>query len=98
MEEDKLYLNPNLQISDLSAAAGIPVHHCSYILNYSIGKSFRDFINGYRIALFLERFPHEQQKKTVEAIALESGFKNIATFYNAFKKEKGVQPYEYMNG
>ena len=98
MEHDKLYLNPNLQISDLAATAGIPVHHCSYILNYSIGKSFRDFINGYRIAFFIEKFPTEQQKKTVEAIAMESGFKNIATFYNAFKKEKGVQPYEYING
>lgn len=96
MEEDKLYLNPNLQITDLAGALGIPVHHCSYLLNYTIGKGFRDFINAYRIEYFIEQFPKENHIKTVEAIAQESGFKNIATFYNSFKKEKGTQPYEFL--
>jgi AraC-like DNA-binding protein len=27
---------------------------------------------------------------------MESGFKNVTTFYNAFKKEKGQLPGEYI--
>lgn len=29
---------------------------------------------------------------TIEAIAYESGFKSLTTFYNAFKKETGLMP------
>jgi AraC-like DNA-binding protein len=33
--------------------------------------------------------------KTIEAIAMESGFKNVTTFYNTFKKETGQLPKEH---
>jgi AraC-like DNA-binding protein len=96
MEKKKPYLDPNYQISNLSGDLDIPVHHCSYVLNYHIGKPFRDWINGYRIRYFIKQLPRLNNTKTIEAIAIDSGFKNNTTFYNAFKKEKGQLPKEYI--
>lgn len=96
MERKQPYLNPEYQISGLSSDLGIPVHHCSYVLNYQMGKGFRDWINGYRVNYFLQQISKQGSTKTIEAVAMESGFKNNSTFYNAFKKEKGVLPGDYI--
>ncbi|WP_316736047.1 helix-turn-helix domain-containing protein [Pedobacter aquatilis] len=97
MEEEQLYLKSDLQIIDLATKLNIPVHHCSYVLNKQIGKNFRDWINAYRVEYFLKAYPLKGSRMTIEAIAQESGFKNLATFYNAFKKEKGSLPSSYFN-
>ncbi|MGM9477129.1 helix-turn-helix domain-containing protein [Pedobacter sp. GSP4] len=97
MEQERLYLTHDFQIVDLAGKINIPVHHCSYIINNLIGKNFRDWINGYRVDYFLNQYPIKSDKLTIEAIAYESGFKNLATFYNAFKKEKGAMPTHYFN-
>ncbi len=96
MEIQQLYLQPDLQIIDVANLVNIPVHHCSHVINNHIGKNFRDWINSYRIAHFLKEYPLQREKKTIEALAKESGFKSQATFYNAFKKEKGVMPTNYF--
>ncbi|MFC3560156.1 helix-turn-helix domain-containing protein [Pedobacter jamesrossensis] len=96
MEDEQIYLKQDLQIIDLATKLNIPVHHCSYVLNNEIGKNFRDWINSYRIEYFLKQYPILGGKITIEAVAQESGFKNLATFYNAFKKEKGVLPTDYF--
>lgn len=97
MEKEQLYLQPGLQIIDLATRINIPVHHCSHIINNHIGKNFRDWINGYRVAYFLRLYPLQSDKITIEAIAQKSGFKSQATFYNAFKKEKGQMPTVYFS-
>ena len=96
METQKPYLNPDFSISILSQETKIPVHHCSYILNYSIQKNFRDWINGYRIAHFIKQYPLQFKSKTILGLSVESGFKNKVTFYNSFVKEKGVLPTHYF--
>jgi AraC-like DNA-binding protein len=96
MEKKQPFLNAEYQISNLSGDLGIPVHHCSYVLNYHMGKGFRDWVNGYRVKYFLQQLPVKSGAKTIEAIAMESGFKNVTTFYNAFKKEKGMLPGDYI--
>ena len=97
MENEQLYLKPGLQIIDLASKINIPVHHCSYVINSHIGKNFRDWINAYRVNHFLKLYPIQGERITIEAIAQESGFKSNATFYNAFKKEKGVMPTAYLS-
>lgn len=97
MEDNCLYLNHDLQIIDLATRIDIPVHQCSFVINNHIGKNFRDWINSYRIAQFLRQYPILCDKITIEAIAQEAGFKSQATFYNAFKKEKGLMPTAYFS-
>jgi AraC-like DNA-binding protein len=96
MEMKQPYLQPDFQIIDLAGELDIPVHHCSFIINNLLGKNFRDWINCYRIGFFIMQYPLKIDKMTIEAIARESGFKSLATFYNAFKKETGLMPTAYF--
>lgn len=96
METQKPYLNPDFSITLLSQETNIPIHHCSYILNYIIEKPFRDWINGYRIEHFIQRYSQNSKSKTILGLSIESGFKNKVTFYNSFMKAKGVSPTDYF--
>jgi AraC-like DNA-binding protein len=96
MRNEQPFLLHDFQIIDLAGKLNIPVHHCSFIINNLIGKNFRDWINGYRIDFFLTQYPVKRGKKTIEAVAYEAGFKSLATFYNAFKKETGFMPTAYF--
>jgi AraC-like DNA-binding protein len=96
MELKQPFLNPDFQIVDLARELNLPVHHCSFVVNHTIGKNFRDWINGYRVRFFLVEYPMKANKMTIEAIASDSGFKTLTTFYNAFKKETGLMPTAYF--
>lgn len=96
MDVKSPFLNPEFQIVDLAKELNIPVHHCSFVINNVIGKNFRDWINGYRINYFMMEYPLKSSKITIGAIATESGFKTLTTFYNAFKKETGLMPTVYF--
>ncbi len=97
MEIHQPYLKPDFQIVDLARGLDIPVHHCSFVLNNLLGKNFRDWINSYRIEFFIGQYPVKSDRMTIEAVAYESGFKSLATFYNAFKKEKGLMPKTFFS-
>jgi len=96
MQAKQIFLNPNLQIKDLANEIGIPVHQCSYLINNVIGRSFRDWINAYRVLFFITVYPDKKHHKTIEAMANEAGFKSLVTFYKAFKKETGSMPKQYF--
>ncbi len=97
MESKRPYLQSDFQIVDLANELNIPVHHCSFVINSSFDKNFRDWINGYRIAFFIRQYPIKSDRMTIEAIAYESGFKSLTTFYNAFKKETGLMPKAFFS-
>jgi AraC-like DNA-binding protein len=97
MENKAPYLQKDFQIVDLAGELNIPVHHCSFVLNNLLGKNFRDWINGYRIGFFIEQYPLKSERMTIESVAYDSGFKSLATFYNAFKKETGLMPKAFFS-
>jgi AraC-like DNA-binding protein len=96
METKKPFLNGDYSIAMLSQGTAIPVHHCSYIINYVVGSTFRDWINSYRITHFIAEYPSKFKSSTTISIALDCGFNNKMSFYNAFKKLKGVSPTDYF--
>jgi AraC-like DNA-binding protein len=97
MQEKKLYLIPDLHISEVSAEMKLPVHHFSFALNHHYKKNFRDWVNNFRVNAFIGRYKLSSELMTIEAVALESGFKNMTTFYNAFRKVTNVSPSEYFS-
>lgn len=96
VEEDRLYLNPDLNIQMLSELSSIPVHHCSYIINHVLKKSFREYVNSLRIKYYIDTFvSHRRDRFTIEYQSDQIGFKNQGTFNRCFKIETGMTPKEY---
>lgn len=94
MEEHKLYINSNLKSFDVANQLNISTHEFSRLVNETIGKSFTDFINEYRVDE-AKQLISSNSKYTLEAIGNMSGFNSKSAFYKAFKKFTGVTPAKY---
>jgi AraC-like DNA-binding protein len=98
MEKDKLYLEPALNLSAVSAHTHIPQKSISFILNNHLNKSFNEFINEYRIEEVKKRLLEKgNEHLTIAGLALECGFNSQATFQRSFKNATGVSPKEYLS-
>lgn len=98
MEQDHLYLEPDLNLALLSRHTGLPQKTISLVLNQHLQKSFNEFVNGYRVEAFKQKISQpEQDNMTILALALDAGFNSQATFQRAFRNNTGMSPREYMN-
>ena len=96
MEDEKLFLNPDLTLKMLSKRIRIHYNYLSYIINDRFGLNFNDFINRYRIeeAMKLLSDPGCRGKSILE-IMFDAGFYSKSVFNKAFKKFAGMRPSEY---
>ena len=96
MDETKIFMDPDLNLSELAKNIGLPSHQVSKLINEKFGKSFNDYINEYRVQEFIERMGQEQNKSfTIYGIALDVGFNSKSSFNSAFKKITGKNPSNY---
>ncbi len=97
MQNDKLYLEPNLTLTDLSRQIGVNSTVLSYTINNGFGKNFNDFINEFRIAEVKQKLQNGgTENQTLLAVAFDCGFNSKATFNRAFKKFTGFSPKEFQ--
>ena len=95
VEEEKLYLRPNLKINDLAQLLNTNRNYIYQAINVGMGISFSDFINQKRI---------EHAKQAIEdnphillaEIAAKSGFSSTSTFYRNFKQFEGYSPSDFQ--
>ncbi len=96
MEVDKIYLEPNLTLTDLARRLGVNSTVLSYAINNGFDKNFNDFVNEYRIAEVKKKLQTgDAENLTLLGLAFDCGFNSKATFNRAFKKFTGVSPKEY---
>lgn len=95
MSEEKLHRNPGLSLRDIQTRTGVSRGHLSQTLNTHVGRSFYDYVNGWRILDACQLL--ETSALSVTEIALEVGFQSRSTFNAAFLKARGVSPTFYRN-
>ncbi len=90
---ERLYLQPSLNLNDLSLRTGINMHELSYVINEGFGKNFYQLINELRIEEAV-RLLHSGKfgKREMGNVGVEAGFNSKTTFYAAMKKYKGKTP------
>ena len=97
MENEKVYLNPELNLSDLAKMAHMSRGQLSEIINTAFEKNFNDFVNGYRVEAFKMMLQEDKHKQlSLLGIAQECGFNSKATFNRVFKKLTNLSPTEYL--
>lgn len=94
--DHKLYLNPELSRNDLTRIIHLNKNRFAQILQQNSGYKLSDYLNNLRIGhsvLLLK----SQPAYTIQAIATDSGFANMSTFYSIFKQKVGMTPSEYKS-
>lgn len=94
MEHDKIYTDNNIKLIDVADELSINPHQLSEILNNKLNKSFKAFINEYRVHEACALLKKEPGKAIIR-IGLEAGFVSKSSFNAAFHKIMGCTPTEF---
>lgn len=97
MEQNQLYQNPSLTLSEVAKYLNTTSKQVSQIINQGFQLNFNDFINEYRTKAVIEQLKAgAHQQKSLLGIALECGFNSKSTFNRAFKKVTNRTPKRFI--
>lgn len=98
MDDDTLFLNPELTLRTLAEYMNLPPNHMSQLLNEGFNQNFADYINSYRLKEFKSKLGADSAHQlTLLALAYDSGFNSKTVFNTFFKKKLGITPKAYWN-
>ena len=98
MEEDKLFLNPELSLRSLAQYMNLSANHMSQLLNEGFQQNFANYVNTYRLEHFKVKLQDSQSSQlTLLALAYDSGFNSKTVFNSFFKNKLGMTPKAYWN-
>jgi len=93
---EKPWLNPQLNILDVSKKIGSNRSYVSNIINENIGCNFNQFVNSYRLKeakILLKQTP----ELSISEVSELSGFGSVNSFLRIFKNTEKITPTEYRN-
>ena len=91
------YTDADLSFADVAAAVGISSKKVSAAINYALGKTFYDLINGLRVEKSKTLLQEKKQRGlTLETIAEICGFNSRIVYSNAFKKATGMTTTQWL--
>ena len=97
METEKLYLNPDLNLSILAESLHMKPRQLSSMINQNCDQNFYDLVNSYRVEAFKVRLQStDRDKLSLLGHAYECGFYSKSTFNHVFKKITQLTPSEYL--
>ncbi len=91
MSEEKLYLYPNLKVSDLARLLNSNRNYIYNAINVEMGISFSDYINSQRVD-YASQLLKAHPELSINDVMFKSGFTSTSAFYRNFKKFKGITP------
>ena len=93
-EQEKIYLNSQLNIMDVVQAVGTNRSYISAIINQQYNQNFCSFVNKFRIEE-LERIIHENHDIPSEILAEKSGFGSLNSMKRAISSKTGLSLTEW---
>ncbi|MEJ5362833.1 MAG: helix-turn-helix domain-containing protein [Spirochaetota bacterium] len=97
MKNEKIYLDPEINLESLSYKLNITPHQLSQFLNEYCHMRFNHFVNKYRIEeakYILAKHPDAN----IISVAYHVGFNSKSTFNKIFKQYTGKTPSSYKEG
>jgi len=97
METEKPYIECDLNLADLAKKLNTTTHKLSRVINESFDQNFYDFVNFHRINEVVDLMKKPENKNyTIMSLAYDCGFSSKSAFYNAFRKNKGTTPGNFL--
>ncbi|MBM9576892.1 AraC family transcriptional regulator [Leptospira sp. 201903070] len=96
MIQEKLFLDEELRLPSLAEEMNLSVHRLSALLNEFIGKSFHEFVNGFRIEE-AKQMLLEEKERSVLSIGLAVGFNSYSAFLRSFMKSELQTPKKFRS-
>jgi len=95
LEQEKPYLNPDFQLTDLRQVLPLNRTYLSQLINTEYGCTFYQWVNGMRIEE-AKRLLTEHPELRVQDVAQQSGFSSSIVFSRVFTRETGVAPSKWL--
>ncbi len=93
---EKVYLNPNLTVSEMSLQLKVPTKELSKHINEVLEMNFSEYINMHRVEEVKTLMASvEASKYTLVTLAEKAGFSSKSSFNETFKKVTGETPSAY---
>jgi adenylate cyclase len=97
LEEERLFLDPNLCLKLLAEKISLHPNKLSWLLNEHIGKNFNEYINTFRLEAFKTKaLDPSNSHLTILGLAYESGFNSKTVFNKFFKTMEGMTPKAWL--
>ena len=84
MEQEQLYLNPDLKLDDLAKYLGTNRTYLLRTMNDELHMSFSEYVNRQRIA-FARQLMEQNPALSKADVALRSGYSSLSSFYRNLK-------------
>ena len=94
LEADKLYLDPDLNLTRLARRLHVPVKKLSTAINQSTGQNVSRLINGYRIETVCAALT--QTDTSITQAMFAAGFSTKSNFNAEFLRVKGMSPRKWL--
>ncbi len=94
MTHEKIYLDPDINLDELSHKLSITPHQLSQFINEHCNMRFNHFINKYRV----EEAKHilsQHPDANIISVAYHVGFNSKSTFNKTFKQYTGQTPSDF---
>lgn len=96
MNNQKLYLNPNLSFERLAEQMQVPSKDLSTVINRHFNVNFYEYINGYRIEEAKQQLEDPlNNSKNINDIFYDAGFNSKSVYNTLFKKIFYMTPSQY---
>ncbi len=96
MQEDGLYRNEGLSLTDVAEQLSLSSHQLSELINAEFGYGFSHYVREHRVNHAKLQLLAEP-KASVLSIGLASGFTSQSSFYTAFGQLVGESPGKYRS-
>ncbi|EMO40731.1 helix-turn-helix domain-containing protein [Leptospira noguchii] len=94
IKEERIYLDEDIRLPDVSEELGISVHQLSFFLNNHLGMNFNNYINQFRVEEAKSMLINDPSRSVV-SVGIAVGFNSNSSFYKAFLKETGMSPKQF---
>jgi AraC-like DNA-binding protein len=95
MHEDRPYLQPDFNVTDLSIRFEVPRHHIDYCFSRVLLEKFTDMRKRLRVA-YAKSLLEGNHNLSMEGIGKESGFASKSSFFSSFREITGMTPAEFI--